>query len=42
MVEEATALKKVCGMNRGRKHKKQYERKQQFFLGWISSGIGSS
>jgi hypothetical protein len=25
MVEGATALKKVCGMNEGRKHKKQYE-----------------
>jgi hypothetical protein len=25
MVEGATALKKVYGMNKGRKHKKQYE-----------------
>jgi hypothetical protein len=25
MVEGATALKKVCGMNNERKHKKQYE-----------------
>jgi hypothetical protein len=25
MVEGATTLKKVCGMNGGRKHKKQYE-----------------
>jgi hypothetical protein len=43
MVEGATALKKVCGMNRGRKHKKQYEGGSgSSFLGWISSGIGSS
>jgi hypothetical protein len=26
MVEGVAALKKVCGMNGGRKHKKQYER----------------
>ncbi len=25
MVEGAAALKKVCGMNGGKKHKKQYE-----------------
>jgi hypothetical protein len=43
MVEGATALKKVCGMNRRRKHKKQYEGgSSSSFLGWISFGIGSS
>jgi hypothetical protein len=43
MVEGTTALKKVCGMNGGRKHKKQYEgRSGSSFLGWISFGVGSS
>jgi hypothetical protein len=33
MVEGATTLKKVCGMDKGSKHKREYEGKRgKFFL----------